>query len=353
MIKNKLDFKLINFAIITLIVYLMYQTGSLWLGVFHKFVSIFLPFFFAFVVAYAMHPGVKYLEKKQIPKGFAVLIMVCLVVAVFALLIGLVVPLLVSQMTSLLNNILVFVKEISTKYDLNLGSLQETLKAAFNDIIKNMGKYVSDGAINIIGTSLSLLAKVAISFSIAVYLLIDMDSIRKRAKKFFLNHSKKSYLYVKSLDKEMHSYLSGFFKIMAITLVEYSVVYTIIGHPNALLLGVLAAVMNLIPYFGGIISNCVAAITAFVISPALFFRTLITFAILSNVDGYVINPFVYGKTNKVHPVIAIMSVSAGGILMGVFGIVTSLPIAIILITTYNFYKEDIYDKLEDMKLKKD
>ncbi len=352
MIKNKLDFKLINFAIITLIVYLMYQTGNLWIGLFNKVVDLIMPFLFAFVFAYALYPAVKYLQSKKVPKGFAIFLVLLLVVAIVALMIGLVVPLLVSQVTSLFNNILVFIKEISTNYDLNLGPLQESLSETFNNIIKNLGQYVSDGAISFINVSMGLFTKIAIVVAVGIYLLIDMDSIRQFLRKFFLNRSKNQYHYVKALDVEMHNYMSGFLKIMGITLVEYTVAYSIIGHPNALLLGVLAAIMNLIPFFGGMICNLVAAVTAFVISPALFIRTLITFFILSQVDGYLINPFVYGKTNKVHPIIAISSVFIGGALMGTFGVVASLPLAIILITTYKFFYADINGKIEDMKLKK-
>jgi predicted PurR-regulated permease PerM len=117
------------------------------------------------------------------------------------------------------------------------------------------------------------------------------------------------------------------------------------------MLGCLAMIANLIPYFGGIINNIVAAVTAFVISPALFIRTLIVFAILSMVDGYVINPLVYGKTNKVHPIVVIMSVFIGGALFGIIGIIISLPTAIILITTFKYFKDDVKDKIEDIKEK--
>ena len=100
MIKNKLDYKLINFAIITLIVYLMYQTGNLWIGVFNKFVNILIPFLFAFIIAYALHPGVKYLQSKKVPKGIAITLVVAVLFLILGILIILVVPLLVSQITS-------------------------------------------------------------------------------------------------------------------------------------------------------------------------------------------------------------------------------------------------------------
>ena len=93
-----------------------------------------------------------------------------------------------------------------------------------------------------------------------------------KAKKKGLNVGKLKYV------SEINSIpiITGFIKIVFITLIEYTVVYTIIGHPNALLLGFLAMITQLIPYFGGIITNIIAAITAIVVSPALLIKTVIT-----------------------------------------------------------------------------
>ena len=71
--------------------------------------------------------------------------------------------------------------------------------------------------------------------------------------------------------------------------------------------------------------------------------------ICPNIDGYIISPKVYGKTNKLHPLVNIFAVFAGGILAGFWGIVISLPIAIIIIATYKFFKEDINTKLVTIK----
>lgn len=349
MFKNKLNYKLLNFLLLTGIVFLMYETGKLWMGVTNKFLSIIGPFLFAFAVAYALYPFLRYLESKKIPKSIAMFIVIGLVLGVLAITIGLIAPLLFEQLSSLFNSIIAFLKELSLDYDINIGPLQANLSEAFNDIIKSLSKYISDGAMNAIGVSLNAISMIVVGFSAAIYFLIDMKRIREGIKKFLKLRSNKAYRYVQLLDHEMTNYFDGFFKIVLITLFEYTITFYIIGHPNALLLGFLAAVATLIPYFGGIITNCIACITAFVISPALFIRTIIAFFILSNIDGYVINPFVYGKTNSVHPIIVILSVFAGGILGGVVGIIISLPVAILIITTLKYFKTDIADKWEDIK----
>lgn len=349
MIENKMNYKLLNCALIMTIIFLLYKTGGLWANILGTIWNVSSPFLIAFVLAYALYPFVKFLTDHKIPKIIAIFIILILIVGILVIFGIIVVPLLFNQLGSLFNGIITFLNELSFDYDLNVGNLKETLTNNFNEIISTIGKYVSNGALNVIGVSISLFSKIFITFAASMYILFDMDKIRTSVKKYLRKKSKKAYKYVDLLDREMQSYLSGFFKIMVISLFEYTIVYTIIGHPNAVLLGSLAMIANLIPYFGGMINNLVAAVTAFVISPSLFIKTIIVFVILSGVDGYVINPLVYGKTNKVHPLIVIMSVFVGGALFGILGIVISLPLAIIIITTIKYFKEDVMDKIEDIK----
>ena len=351
MIKDKIDYKLINIATIALIIYLVYHTGNLWLGMIGKVGKLALPFFLAFVVAYALYPFLNYLRNKKIPKTLSVGIVLFVVLGSVAVLGGIIIPLLYDQIISLLNSLITFIKEFSLNNEIEFGTLQETLTTTFNDIIVNVGKYATDGVTKVINVSMEYIATGVIAFSAAVYLLIDMDDIRNKTKKILRKKSKRAFQYVKILDTEMKNYLVGMLKVMIITVFEYSIAYMIIGHPNAILLGVLAMVGGLIPYFGGMITNVVAAVTAFVISPALFVKTVITFVVLSSVDGYLINPLVYGKTNNVHPLIVIMSVFVGGKIFGILGIMISFPLAVIILATIKFFKNDINDKIEDIKRK--
>lgn len=349
MLKDKLNYKLMNIAVIAFIIFLIYQTGNLWIGIISTILSIAIPFFMAFVVAYALHPFLKFLTNHKLPKALSIFIVVALLVGIIAFIIVLVVPLLFSQLSSLFNGIIAFIKQISLESSIDLGPIQKSLSTSFNDIILSLGKYVSNGAVNVIGVSLGYISIAVIAFSASIYFLSDMDMIRASVKRYLKRKSKKILKYISLLDEQMKLYLTGFIRIMLITVVEYTIAYTVIGHPNAILLGFLAMIANLIPYFGGIITNIVAAITAFVISPALFVKTVITFVVLSAIDGYLINPLVYGKTNEVHPLVVIISVFAGGKLFGIAGIVISLPLAIICITTFKYFKEDISEKIDDMK----
>ena len=347
MLKNKIDFKLVNLALIALIVFLIYRTGNLWIGVLNKIVAIALPFLFAFAFAYAVYPFLQKMQDRKMPKWLGVTIIIFLILALATLVIYLISTVMFGQLSSLFNNIMAFIESLSEKnFDFNFAGLETSLEGIFKNILSNFGTYVSDGAINIIDSSLGVLSQIFIIFAAFIYFLIDMEDIRGEIKFFFSKKSEKTYNYVKTLDNEMKKYLSGLLQIILITLVEYTLVYTIIGHPNAILLGFLAAVSNLIPYFGGICVNIIAAITAFVVSPSLLIRTIIAFIILSSVDSYVINPTVYGKTNSIHPLVTIIALFAGGIIFGILGVFISFPLAIIAVTTYKYYKKDITKNLK-------
>lgn len=351
---SKLNYKLINLALIAITIYFVYKTGNLWIGVTSKIIKICIPFLFAFALAYAIHPFLQFMMKKKIPKWLGVLIIVLLILALIVFVIYIISTVLVGQLTSLFDNLIQFIKKISEyNFDINVKGLEKDLSSIFKEILSNLGTYVSNGAINIIGTSLNISSKFLIGAAAFVYFLVDMDKIRNGIRTFFKKRTKKTFEFVKELDNQMRRYLSGLVKVMLISIVEYTLAYTIIGHPNALLLGFLAGVANLIPYFGGMANNTLAAITAFVVSPMLLIKTLITFIILSMVDSYVINANVYGKSNSIHPLIVIISVFAGSSLFGIMGIVISFPLAIIIVTTCKHYKDDIISFKNKRKLVKE
>lgn len=348
--KDKVDLRLINLALVALIIYLCYKTGNLWMGIIGKFFAIIGPFLVSFALAYAMYPFVQKLMSKKIKKGYAVTIVILLTFIVLITVGYVFTKILVGQLSDLFGSINSFMNEIS-KMNLNIDitSVKKTIASSFDSIISDITKYVSNGAIKLLSSSISFVGKLFIGMAAYVYFLIDMDKIRDEVKKFFKRRSTKSYRFIKILDREMRKYLSGLLKVMVISVFEYAIAYSIIGHPYAILLGFLAGFANLIPYFGGIANNVLASITAFVVSPSLFIKTLITFFILSSIDSYVINPSVYGKTNSIHPLITIFSLFAGGIIFGIVGVFISFPLAIILVTGYKYYKEDIALGIEKIK----
>ena len=78
-------------------------------------------------------------------------------------------------------------------------------------------------------------------------------------------------------------------------------------------------------------------------------KKLIVCLICPQLDSYVIAPRVYGKTNNIHPLVNIFAVFAGGILWGFFGILIALPVTIIIMTTFKYFRKDIGNRIDDLK----
>lgn len=351
MIKDKkVDYKLVNIAILALIVYLMYHTGHLWIGIFHKILSILMPFLVGFAFAYSVHPITVKLQDKKIPKSLSIFIVIMIMLILIVFMGYIISTTCVSQISTLFNSVNTFIEQLSNlDLNINVSSLQETLNHNFQEILDGVTKYVSDGAINLVSSSIDFVGDLFIGAAAFIYFLIDMDKIRLGIKRFFRRRKHKTYRFVKLLDEEMKDYLGGLVQVMVISIFEYGIAYLIIGHPNAIVLGLMAGIANFIPYFGGIINNVVAAITALIVSPALFIRTLVVFFLLSLLDSYVINPHIYGKTNSMHPLVTIFALFAGGALFGIVGVFISFPLAIFIVSLFKFYKDDISDGIEKIK----
>ncbi len=350
--ENKINFKLVNIALIITIVCLLYLIRGLWMGIIDVALDILMPFLIAFAIAYALYPLTQKLVNSGFPKWLANLLVLLITFGFIITIIILVIPMLYEQLLLFLSNISTFISDFSDKYAINLGVLESSLSDISSSLIQNVGSSISNGAINVLNASVGFATAFIVVVFVFIYLLIDMEKIRKNIKNFIGKKRTKAYNYIKKLDHEVSNYFSGLGKNILIQFVEYTTIFFIIGHPNYLILGVLMSISTIIPIFGGLIVNILALLIASVINPTLFWLTLAVCCVCPQIDSYVIAPKVYGKTNQIHPLINIFAVFAGGILGGAVGIIISLPVAIIIIATYKYFKEDIGNKIEEIKVKK-
>ncbi len=353
---KNLNFKLLNSLLLVILIFLIWMMKDLWMGIFSKILSVVLPFVIAFAIAYILHPLLKKIESKGLPKS-AALIIVCLLLIIFLsfilwLLIPNILPMIFEQTTSLLSALIKFIQDVSSKYDVNLIGLKDAISNISAYITASLGQTLSEGFINVINQSLSIISKTVIILIVAVYFLFDMEKIRDGLENFLIRKkNKKTLKYVKTLDEAIHNYVNAYALYALVIFIQYTVVFYLIGHPHFLLLGLLSCIGTIIPYFGGIITNIIAVVTASVISTKLLVLTIIVALILPNIDGYFTSPKIYNKSNQVPALLSIFAVFAGGILYGVKGIILALPITIILLTTYRFYRNEISSGISKMKKK--
>ena len=341
MFNNKINYGIVNLAALMLLLYIGVTNIGLWIGILGKCIAVLSPFIVAFVFAYAFTPLVRWLDKKGLSKSIAITVVVIGLVIIVGGIIALTLPLLYDQLKLLIKTVVEVMKNFDNKFNINLGTYEIKITDYLNDILKSIGSVAGASTMDIINKSLGFIGKFVVGFVGFIYFLIYMDKIRSTLKELLKETNKRAFNYIKLMDTEITNYLKGLEIFMVIQLFEYSLLFLIVGHPNWLILGILACITTVIPYFGGLITNIIAIILASVISPKLFILTIIICLIFPQLDGYIISPRVYGHTNNVNPLITIMAVSIGGTLAGPAGIIVALPCYLLLRTTFNFFKKDL------------
>lgn len=341
MFNNKINYGIVNLAALMLLLYIGVTNIGLWIDILGKCISVLAPFIIAFAFAYAFTPLVRWLDKKGLNKGIAITIVVIGLVVIVVGIFALTLPLLYDQLKLLAKTVVEVMKNFDNKYNINLGTYEIEITDYLNDILKNIGSVAGASTVDIVNKSLGFIGKFIVGFVGFIYFLIYMESIRNTLKAILKASNKRAFNYIRLMDTEITNYLKGLETFMVIQLIEYSLLFLIVGHPNWLILGILACITTIVPYFGGLITNIIAIILASVISSKLFILTIIICLIFPQLDGYIISPKVYGRTNNVNPLITIMAVSIGGTLAGPAGIIIALPCYLLLRTTFNFFKMDL------------
>lgn len=331
---KKLDYRLINIALISLILYLVIKSSDFWLFLIFKIYDLILPILIGFMISYFLYPIFSKLNKK-LNKKVSLIILLIFIFFIIFLMINLLIPIFSYELLNVIDYLIDFIKKISLKYNINLDYIQTNLSNIFDYIFKN----ITGSVLFTINSSISFFTKTIICISCAIYFLIDMDKIRIFIKRYLKKYPN-LYLYFKVLDSEMNKYIKGFLNILIISFFEYTLIYILLHHPDFLLLGLISSLANIIPCFGAIIAFVIALITSFSISRNLGITVLIISFILSIFDNYVINPYVYDKTNKLHPLISVISVFLMGSIFKLFGVFISIPVSIILVTTIKYLKQN-------------
>lgn len=143
----------------------------------------------------------------------------------------------------------------------------------------------------------------------------------------------------------MQSYIQGLMIETIIVAILNSVALLIIGVEYAILLGVIGALLNLIPYIGGLIAIALPVIMSLVTSDTAGFSTPLTiigaYMLIQFIDNNIIVPKVVSSKVEVNALISIIIVLCGGALWGVSGIFLSIPFVAIM--------KIIFDRIEELQ----
>ncbi len=109
-----------------------------------------------------------------------------------------------------------------------------------------------------------------------------------------------------------------------------------------LTIGIIAGILNMIPYLGSFLAMIPAILVGAFISPWMLVKVLIVFAVEQTVEGRVLSPLILGSNLKIHPVTIIVVLLASGKMFGVLGVIFGIPgyavLKVLVSHLFNWYQ---------------
>jgi predicted PurR-regulated permease PerM len=144
----------------------------------------------------------------------------------------------------------------------------------------------------------------------------------------------------------------------AIMAIACAVVLTLLRVKYALILGLFVGVMDMIPYFGSIISSVISVLITFITGglwKAIW--SAVVLLVLQQLDGNLLGPKIMGDSLKISPLAIVLAVSVGGTLFGFLGMLLSVPVVAIIRAIVMEYIDEYEVKkkqtAEDTEISKD
>jgi predicted PurR-regulated permease PerM len=307
--------------------------------------DILVPLAFALLLAVLLLPFNNFLERKKL--GRVPSIMITLLLGI--VLVVVVVYFLATQIINFANDI----PAIKSQFNQHLLSVQTWLSAHFNITKKEQFTLVNNAADNIknsgvIGdTVLSVTSIISVIVLLPVYIFLLLY-YRDMIYQFFLKvfgkaHTDKVKEVLSESRNIVQGYMAGLMIEMAIVAAINSIGLMLLGIQYAIFLGLLSALLNLIPYIGMLIASVFCALITLSTSNHMtdVVGVVVILTVVQFIDNNIIMPRVVSSKVKINALITILGVLVGGALAGVSGMFLSIPVIAIL--------KVIFDRVESLQ----
>lgn len=282
----------------------------------------------SFIFMAALLPYVEWMVRRGINRVAAVVIILVVILAVLGSMIAIVAPAVVDEFRDLRANLPDYARDVETfASDLGFNTERWDLPERAAEIDWNRiisGSQVVDyGQRVLVGILTGLTVAV-----ITAYLLVETHRLRAFLFRFIPpEREADAQHFLRALERVVGGYVRGQLITSLIIGVYTTVVMLLVGVPNAIAFGVLAAFADIIPLVGGIIAVVPASIAAFQESPTQALIVLVALLVYQQFEDRLLVPRVYGQTLNLPALVVLLAVLAGAELMGVVGVLLALPAA--------------------------
>lgn len=302
--------------------------------------AVFPPFVLALVIAYALEPPVEYLHRRGLRRAWAILLVYALVGLLTGALIVFVLPVFIKEVADLsvmLPKLLREGRSLLTAVERRFEEspfLPERLKQAVDGGVNRLEAALIDSVeavIHGVFNTLNHIVTIVVAPVLAFYMLNDLPRFRQRLELMLPGQTRTRVLALcGQLDRVISGFVRGQLLVACFVGLMTAVALTVVGVPFAVLLGIIAALTDFIPYFGPLLGALPGVIMAATVSFGTAFKTALAYAVIQQVESLVLVPRIMGETVGLHPLVLVFALLAGGHLFGLTGLILAVPAAGIL-----------------------
>lgn len=297
------------------------------------------------LIVYTLHPVVLYLKARLRLPHFPAVVLTFLLFLLFMITLGvLIVPLVQNEIRSILAEVPFYARQIQS----NIAALTESLRdigleEEHLQAIINFPANIPRLAEEATRFSISVFAAAVDTFFvlfIVFYLLYDFQEVRNAV--VWLSpapYRKHAAAVVNIVDNNFGGFIRGNFIRCAAVGILTGILLFIIGFPYALLLGVLAGLLNIILYIGPYISIIPALLLSFSPDAPSIFLVIAIYVFVQAVDAIILSPLLLGRSVKIKAITVIVCMLIGQQLAGFLGMILSTPLAGVARGLIEYFRE--------------
>ncbi len=368
--KFKFNKNYLNIGIITLIIgsilLFVYQVSRHSVDIFFfvknilfTFLSIISPIIYAFVLAYILYRPLRFIERlvhilwikitnqklsHKTTRLISLLTLVILIFGFITFLTKLLIPPLFQNLLTIgeaLPNFQTILTDWLSKISPYFESIYisetqiQKLAVYITNFLSQFLTTIFDSRSGVITNVASFFIHLVATIILTFYFLKDREAILKTIDNVsMILLSSKLRQRIKYFLKDLHEVFGNFILGQLLDALIVGIASTtlllIIGHPFALLIGVIAGITNVIPYIGPIIGAALALILGIFTNVKLGILGCVLLIIYQQIDGNIIQPKILGDSVGLAPVWIFIAILVGGSYLGAVGMIISVPIVALM-----------------------
>lgn len=283
----------------------------------------------ALFIAAGLDPVVDWLTRRRLPRWAAVLVVVLAMLLLIGGFLAAAVPPLAAQTSALIHELPGHMRDLQN-HNSTLGrlNLKYHIEQRITSLLSTKGAALVGGVLGAGQLVLSAVSSVVMVAVLSVYFLASMPKTKLFGYRL-IPHSRRARAIL--IGDEIFSKVGGYVLGNMITsLIAGAGTFLwmlALGIPYPVLLGLLVAILDLIPVIGSTIGGIIVTLVALTVSLPVAIGTLIFYVGYRLAEDYLLVPRIIGRTVRVPAIVSLIAVVIGGVLLGIVGALIAIPAA--------------------------